>query len=38
MTQKEKIYYVYRYWDPIRQEYIYVGKGKGKRFSWSPHV
>lgn len=27
----QKIFYVYTYFDPIRQEYFYVGKGKGYR-------
>lgn len=27
----ENIYYVYQYWDPLRKEPIYIGKGCGKR-------
>ena len=31
MLSFPKIYYVYQYFDPLREEFFYVGKGKGKR-------
>lgn len=36
MQQKtnKDIFYVYRYFDPIKREYIYIGKGKGHRAKW----
>jgi hypothetical protein len=34
MSQQSEIYYVYVYTDPLTNEPIYVGKGKGHRAKW----